>query len=215
MFVVVATCCYASVDSIPADISIRYLTLALTPPGVSVPGPARGVWRPEGGVNQIVAALSAQLKDIRVSTAITSMNRDISTGKIVICDQDGRQDSFDHVVFATQANQALQILKTTASDNLKEVLGAFRHETSTLILHTDRNAMPADESSWTSFNMLLDPKKDAPMATLWMNRSALGSSPAQLLSSLFSIFFDSLLSQIIPSLQMLEMFSKHGIPSLK
>lgn len=176
-FTVVATCCYSSVDAIPADIAMRYLTLALTPPGVSVPGPARGVWRPEGGVNQIVAALSQDLKDIRVSTLIESISRNPVSGRTEIKDQRGNGDEFDHVIFATQANQALKILNQHATEQQKSILGVFRHESSTLVLHTDRTAMPQDESSWTSFNMLLDPKRDAPMATLWMNRSTHARPP--------------------------------------
>jgi uncharacterized protein len=156
---------------------MRYLTLALTPPGVSVPGPARGVWRPEGGVNQIVATLSASLTDIRVNTMIEKMSKE--NDKIVIVDQNGRSEGFDQVVFATQANQALRILNDHASQEQAEVLSAFKHESSTLVLHTDRAAMPLDESSWTSFNMLLDPKQNAPMATLWMNRSTLDATETE------------------------------------
>lgn len=66
------------------------------------------------------------------------MNTD---GKVIIKDQRGNEEAFDHVIFATQANQALSMIKDPTPEQI-ECLSSFTHEKTTLVLHTDRRYIP-------------------------------------------------------------------------
>jgi predicted NAD/FAD-binding protein len=55
---------------------------------------------------------------------------------------DGAQEGFDHVVLATQANQARRLLQD-ASSRRAQVLDGFRYQPVQVLMHHDARFMPA------------------------------------------------------------------------
>lgn len=64
----------------------------------------------------------------------------------------GRQEHFDHVVFACHADHALRLLAQDATDGERAVLGAFRWRRNESVVHTDASVMPGPKSAWCAWN---------------------------------------------------------------
>lgn len=94
-----------------------------------------------------------------------------STDRTFWSDQDQLQQHgpFDHVIFATQANQTAHFLEQyvdslTADDSGKQeaerlgrvidVLNTFRYERSVVVNHTDRALLPRDDRDWRDLNLV-------------------------------------------------------------
>jgi predicted NAD/FAD-binding protein len=82
---------------------------------------------------------------------------------------DGDERTFDHVVVATQANQAAAMLDG-AYRREQEALARFAYESSTVVVHTDDRLAPRDRRHWAPVNLIVSDSHDKPMATIWMNR---------------------------------------------
>ena len=80
----------------------------------------------------------------------------------------GHVDRHDRVVVATHPDQALRLL-ADATDDEREVLGAFRYARNETVLHTDMSVLP--RTSWVraSWNYRLTNRSE-PLVTYWMNR---------------------------------------------
>jgi predicted NAD/FAD-binding protein len=89
----------------------------------------------------------------------------------VITDASGTTERFDHVVFATHADQALGMLSDPSPDETA-LLGAFQYTRNETILHTDASLMPKRKAVWSSWNYLArtGDGASAPCVTYWMNR---------------------------------------------
>lgn len=84
----------------------------------------------------------------------------------------GQAHTFDHVIVATHADQALRLLVNPTLDELR-LLGEFHYQSNTATLHTDRSVMPRTPLAWSSWNYALT--RDAqgqlqPATHHWMNR---------------------------------------------
>jgi uncharacterized protein len=102
---------------------------------------------------------------------VTSIER--SPHGVVVRDNHGRSETFDHVVLACHSDQALAMLPDADADE-RAVLGAIRYAPNTVYLHRDARLMPRRQRAWASWNFLRW-KREATMAndvaiTYWMNR---------------------------------------------
>ncbi|TKY88424.1 hypothetical protein EX895_002776 [Sporisorium graminicola] len=95
-----------------------------------------------------------------------------STDRTLCNEQDQLQQHgpFDHVIFATQANQTAQFLeqivdslatpdqsRTQEAQRLSrviDVLNTFRYERSVVVNHTDRALLPRDRADWRDLNLV-------------------------------------------------------------
>lgn len=96
----------------------------------------------------------ARFKDrIRIQCEATWVKR--NENRIEIKDSHGETLSYDRVIFACHADQALQSLAD--SDPIeKEILGAFNYTQSTVLLHTDDSIMPSNKKLWAGWNYIVD-----------------------------------------------------------
>jgi len=64
-------------------------------------------------------------------------------------------DVFDHVIFASQANHALAMLRNPTSEE-KAALSAFTYVKSSMVVHTDTSFMPGGSarSDWQMMNFV-------------------------------------------------------------
>jgi predicted NAD/FAD-binding protein len=84
--------------------------------------------------------------------------------------EDGSRRSFDQVVFACHADEALQLLGDPSGAE-QAILGSFRFTTNHAVLHTDASFMPQRKHLWSSWNYLRGEQgENALSLTYWMNR---------------------------------------------
>jgi len=86
--------------------------------------------------------------------------------------KDGSLGSFDRVILATHADEALGLLSEPTAEE-RRILGAFRYNHNQTVLHTDRGLLPALRRSWASWNVIqwqdMGPEHPVPV-TYHMNR---------------------------------------------
>ncbi|WP_374660814.1 NAD(P)/FAD-dependent oxidoreductase [Phenylobacterium sp.] len=126
----------------------------------------RPVWRTvEGGSRTYVERLSQGISDIRLGAGVRAVKR--TDHGVLVHDDQGHVDRFDHVVIGAHADQALAMLDEP-SDQEKEMLGAVKYSRNLTVLHTDRGLMPRRRRAWASWNYI--GTGDGLCVTYWMNR---------------------------------------------
>ena len=126
----------------------------------------RPMWRTvEGGSRVYVEQLARAIADIRLGAGVRAVQR---TGDgVLVQDDRGRAERFDHVIIGAHANQALAML-AEPSDQEKETLGAIKYSRNLTVLHTDSDLMPRRRRAWASWNYI--GVGDGLCVTYWMNR---------------------------------------------
>ena len=77
--------------------------------------------------------------------------------------------TYDKVVIATHANEALSILETPSEDE-KQILSNFKYKNNLAIIHTDKNQMPKNKKAWSSWNAKLhSTNRENSSVTYWLN----------------------------------------------
>ena len=82
---------------------------------------------------------------------------------------DGITLPFDHVVIATQANQAAGLC-CDLEESEAAVLNGFQYEDVEVVVHTDQRFMPSVKSQWSVFNFVASAEDQESMCTVWMNQ---------------------------------------------
>lgn len=130
----------------------------------------RPVWRTvTGGSSVYVDRLHAAFSgEARAGSPVRGVRREANE---VVLTGDGWVETFDHVVFASHADQTLAMLADPGSAEV-EALGAFRYSRNRAVLHSDEALMPKRRRAWASWNHIGDRAQlDAACAvTYWMNR---------------------------------------------
>jgi uncharacterized protein len=130
----------------------RYLFVFLDNHGMlSVAGsPA---WRTIcGGSRTYVEQIAKVLQTVHTGTPVRSVMR--TSGRVEIRDECDQVSSFDRVVMATHADEALRLLDP-CTDNERAVLGAFSYSRNETWLHTDESVLPRARRARSSWNYLL------------------------------------------------------------
>jgi len=123
-----------------------------------------------GGAQEYVRRLTASFGHrIRTACGVHSVSR--ANGKVVVLDAQERAETYDHVVFACHADEALSLL---ADPDRREraALSAFRYQENRAVLHRDTRVMPKRKRCWASWVYTSDGRDDDPAisVTYWMNR---------------------------------------------
>lgn len=156
-FAAVCTCSISSVRAYPTRIILDYLTRGLT---------FGGVRRVVLGTREVVRRLSESVADVRLGVGVQAISPAPDGVRVR---WEGGEQVFDHVVVATQANQAIALLDA-AYRSEKAALARFAYEPSEVVVHTDARLAPRERQHWAPVNMIVSPEHDKPMATIWMNR---------------------------------------------
>jgi len=118
-----------------------------------------------GGSKEYVRKLARPLAGrIRNGTKVVEISR--ATRGASVRTADGSSSTFDQVVIAAHADDALALLKD-ATDQERRLLGAFRYTRNRAVLHTDATCMPLRRGVWSSWNYI-ENNGDAHV-TYWMN----------------------------------------------
>ncbi|MGC9385465.1 MAG: NAD(P)/FAD-dependent oxidoreductase [Hydrogenovibrio sp.] len=83
----------------------------------------------------------------------------------------GRFDGFDHIVFASHADESYALLPDEFKDQFAP-LRAFQYQKNTAYLHGDRQLMPKRRLTWAAWNYLRDKNvaENRVAVTYWMNK---------------------------------------------
>jgi len=76
---------------------------------------------------------------------------------------------FAQVIVATQANQALTMLKQPSLAPERSIVMRFPYESGEIVTHRDERFMPRDRSHWTALNYFLGEGASPSMWTAWIN----------------------------------------------
>jgi predicted NAD/FAD-binding protein len=123
-----------------------------------------------GGSRTYVERLSALLPDVRAGHAVTDVIR-LSSG-VQVRDVTGQVSSFDRVVIATHADQALGLLVNPTDDEVT-TLKQFGYSSNVTVLHTDPAVLPQSPGARASWNYRMascDRPDQRAVVTYWMNR---------------------------------------------
>jgi predicted NAD/FAD-binding protein len=129
-------------------------------------------WRiVRGGSCNYVKKLTASFADrIWREHSITRIVR--NDEMVTLEDARGKHHEFDHVVIATHANEALELLAEPSSRE-RDILGAITYSKNKAYLHQDTTLMPKRKSVWASWNYLSDSAAEVqskPEISYWLNR---------------------------------------------
>jgi predicted NAD/FAD-binding protein len=90
---------------------------------------------------------------------------------VKVTDVTGQTEKFDHVIFASHADETLKLL-ADADEQEKKLLGEFKYQQNSALLHTDASVMPRTKLCWASWNYRIDRGADgkiSPSTIYWMN----------------------------------------------
>jgi predicted NAD/FAD-binding protein len=130
----------------------------------------RPVWRTvSGGSRSYVRLLADAVSEVVSGYPIKTITRTANGAEIA--GHDGHRRRFDHVVIATHADQALEMLADPRSEE-QRLLGAFQYIDNDALLHSDARLMPRRRRVWSIWNYMAKDDDDGRSlaVTYWMNR---------------------------------------------
>jgi predicted NAD/FAD-binding protein len=130
----------------------------------------RPQWRTVSGgsARYVEALLSAFSGRVRLGTPVEQVTRE--QAHVLVTPRGGPAESFDEVVLATHADQALAMLGD-ADDREHEILAATPYQRNQAVLHTDTRILPRRRRAWASWNFhLLERPEPHTTVTYHMNR---------------------------------------------
>ena len=130
----------------------------------------RPAWRTvDGGSRVYIERLAREISPaVRTSAPVKSVRR--TSDGVAVRTQDGDEETYDHVVLASHADQSLAIL-ADPTPRERRLLGAFHYGANDAVLHTDAALMPKRRAAWASWNYLArsGASRTRPCVTYWMN----------------------------------------------
>ncbi|MGM9484377.1 FAD-dependent oxidoreductase [Roseateles sp. NT4] len=155
----IATCSTADARAYPATVVAGYVTAGLA---------RESVRRASDGADAVAAKLLAGITRVQCNAGVVAVRRPNRVGQVLVQHAAG-EESFDHVVFATQANQALALLADAAPDEAT-ALAAFRYRALEVLMHGDPALMPERRADWSPVNARVCAEHAQPESTIWINR---------------------------------------------
>ncbi|MBO9419220.1 FAD-dependent oxidoreductase [Labrenzia sp. R4_2] len=132
----------------------------------------RQLWRTvSGGSRNYVKKLTEPFANkMRLGSPVAEILR--TDGKVVVRDETGHTDTFDHVIMASHTDQSLAMLGDPSAEE-REILSAIRYRPNEVYLHRDESLMPKKKKVWASWNYMSDREagetRDVTVS-YWMNR---------------------------------------------
>ncbi|KAI8075449.1 Per1-like-domain-containing protein [Gilbertella persicaria] len=171
LFAAVCTNSYQSMLNYPASDILEYMAMGLF----------QESYIAGCGVQQVVKTMSAPLKNVHLETQITSIRPNPNPKyRFQLVDEHGTEYNVDHIIFATQGNQAMSMLEgysdaiqqtESTFENYKliqivqaqiDVLKTFEYDTALVINHTDTRLLPANPNNWKALNLAMVDKSVDP-----------------------------------------------------
>ena len=123
-----------------------------------------------GGAKTYVEKITAPFRErVPLRNGAVAVRR--TAGQATVTDSTGRTESYDRVIFACHADESLKLL-ADADESERALLGEFKYQPNTALLHTDSSVMPETQRCWSSWNYRIDydrAGKISPSTIYWMN----------------------------------------------
>ncbi|KAI8890819.1 Per1-domain-containing protein [Backusella circina FSU 941] len=163
LFAAVCTNSHQSMHQYPAADILEYMAVGLFQESYVV----------SCGVRRVVELLSKPLKHIHLETQITNIKPSHDgINRFLLEDSQGHTYKVNHIIFATQGNQAYCMLKNYYQNILDqptwnneallrqvqdqiEMLHHFKYDKALVINHTDVRLLPNDKNNWKSLNFAM------------------------------------------------------------
>ena len=153
----VCTCSHAQAARFPATVVVDYLARGVL---------RQSVHRALHGADDVQRRLLLGMADVRCGAQIAAVQR--AGGGVQVQLADGSTERFDHLVLATQANQALLLLADASADETAALAG-FHYAPVQVLTHTDATLMPARRRDWSPVNLWVDPAAEGAESSIWVN----------------------------------------------
>lgn len=123
-----------------------------------------------GGSREYIKKLTAPYQNsMLLNCGVVSVKSD---GKMIaVTDTQGQTKTYNRVIFACHADQALKMLDEPTPEQ-RQVLSAFTYQKNRVIVHSDLSFMPNRKKCWASWVYLSESQQDhKPVVSLsyWMN----------------------------------------------
>ena len=132
----------------------------------------RPKWRTvKNGSKQYVDKILAKLKLNKKNKILLNVNiKSISNkNKKINIKFDNKVETFDKIVMATHPDQTINLIENLENKS-KDVLSKFKYQKNTVYLHSDKNLMPQNKKTWSSWNYLSTQQTvHKSSVTYWMN----------------------------------------------
>ena len=115
-----------------------------------------------------VKLIKHYIKDLSFENPQSINENNLENNKIKIVDDKNNIFEFHKVIFATHANQVLDILEKPTQEEVK-IFSQFKYSTNSAILHSDQSLMPNSKIAWSSWNFLNKSSSSKFTLTYWMN----------------------------------------------
>ena len=102
----------------------------------------------KGGSKNYVQKIVADVRDKRLNTPVSLIERDESGVRIVT---QNHAERFDEVVICTHSDQALRMLRVPTPAEQK-YLSAIPYQDNVAVLHTDESVLPSRRKAWAAWN---------------------------------------------------------------
>ena len=121
-----------------------------------------------GGSQEYVRKLTAPWAGrVRLGEAVASVSRRGKSANVTL--RSGATETFDKVILACHADQALSLLTDPTPDEYR-LLREFKYQHNTATLHTDTSVMPRTRLAWASWNYeISDGGPEGTATHYWMN----------------------------------------------
>jgi len=106
---------------------------------------------------------------IQINNGAVKVDR--KNGNAIVHTANGQVQTFDKVIFACHADQALKLLATPTALQTA-LLSPFKYQYNSATVHTDESIMPKNKKVWSSWNYRIEERdgKQIPTTIYWMNR---------------------------------------------
>ena len=136
----------------PAVTLVRFLwnhhllsTLSQRPDWLTIPG---------GSKQYIDTVMKDYPQDcIHMNSRVTAIRS--SKGHVALT-VNGSEETFDHVILATHGDEALKIIRSSASQREIDILSGFETNKNLAILHSDLSLMPQRRETWSAWNFITE-----------------------------------------------------------
>ena len=157
----IATCTTEDALDYPAAVVAGYMAAGLA---------RQSVRRAVLGADAVAARLLAGISQVVCSAGVQGLHHACAhDGRPVVrLLRDGGAQDFDHVVLATQANQALALWQDAGAADLAALQG-FAYRRLEVVMHCDASFMPAQLCDWSPVNARVADTLDRPETTIWVN----------------------------------------------
>jgi predicted NAD/FAD-binding protein len=124
-----------------------------------------------GGSREYVTKLTDNFKDkIQLKNGAAKITKR-NDGRLDVLTANGQTETFDKVVFACHADEALAMIDN-ADDMERNILTPFGYQDNKVVVHNDISFMPHRKGAWASWVYLSDTdqdKNESVSLTYWMN----------------------------------------------